>query len=378
MLINMRAAILCICLVKNVHGHGAMTWPPTRIGTSMETAGWCVGANPFTERGTCFWWSQCCTPGCGNCTGSARVPAPTKPDPHAEITRCCDTPMEPTLDPKYRTEPDVPEWGGDITKYSPWRSPGHGPVLGPCGVAGGWPNWKNNPVAEPASLGPWQEGVQRGMDGRDVPKLTQTRTVWEAGSIQEVAWSVYANHGGGYAYRLCPADNLTEEGCAAGHLQFVGERTFIQYRSDKKNRTAIPATRVTDGTYPKGSMWTTNPIPGCNGHHSGGRSLPHEDVHNCDKGPVFEPPLPGLFGHGASTCFNWNGETHMRTANCTIEEEQHWYAKFNFNIIDLVQIPLNAPAGDYVLSWRWDAEETHQIWTGCSDVAIVKPGTTLV
>lgn len=224
---------------------------------------------------------------------------------------------------------------------------------------------------EPSWVGPYQEGAKPGMDGRHVQKLTQTKTVWQAGSVQEVAWSVYANHGGGYAYRLCPVKNLTEEGCAAGHLEFAGDVSYIQYRSDKANRTTIPAIRVTEGTYPKGSMWTVNPIPGCAGWQSGGRSLPHADAHNCDSGPTFEPPLPGLFGHGASTCFNWNGETHKRTANCTIEEERFWYAKFNFNIIDLVRIPDHLDE-DYVLSWRWDAEETHQIWTGCSDVTIAK------
>lgn len=347
-------------------GHGAMTWPPTRLGTSMETAGWCVGANPFTEKGTCFWWSQCCTPGCGECTGGSRVPAPgAKP----EIPKCCDTPMEPTLNrEKYGTWNDFEELGGDMGKYSPWRSPGHGPVLSPCGIAGGYYN--NTVVMEPTDIEP-------GMDGRDLPKLVDTHTVWEAGSIQEVAWGVYANHGGGYAYRLCPADDVTETGCQGGHLDFVGNETYIQYRSDKSNRTAIPAIRVTEGTNPKGSMWTRNPIPACNGPHGGGRSIPSEEQHECDTGAMFEPPIPGLYGHGAATCFNWNGETHERTANCTVAEEKYWYEKFNFNIIDLVQIPQDTPAGDYVLSWRYDAEQTHQIWTGCSDITIAHTTMTV-
>lgn len=370
----MRMIILLAALVTTSQGHGDMTWPPTRIGTSMETAGWCVGINPFTERGTCFWWSQCCSPGCPSCTGAGRVPVPGSKG----IPKCCDTATEPTLDPKYRTVPDFPEYGGDIYKYNPWRSPGHAPVNSPCGTAGGGGNWSANPVKEPSSLGPYQVGIKGGMDGRDVPKLTQTKTIWEAGSVQEAAWSVFANHGGGYAYRLCPADNLTEEGCAAGHLRFHGDHTYIQYKSNRKNRTAIPATRVTKGTYPPGSMWTVNPIPGCSGHNSGGRSLPVEDAHSCDNGPTFKPPLPGLYGHGASTCFNWNGETHQRTANCTMEEEKSWFKQFNFNMVDLVQIPHDTIEGEYVLSWRWDSEETSQIWTNCADVTVVKKGAMIV
>ena len=39
-------------------------------------------------------------------------------------------------------------------------------------------------------------------------------------------------------------------------------------------------------------------------------------------------------------------------------------------LVDRVKIPAWLPAGDYVLSWRWDCEETAQIWTNCADVTI--------
>ena len=32
--------------------------------------------------------------------------------------------------------------------------------------------------------------------------------------------------------------------------------------------------------------------------------------------------------------------------------------------------PAELPPGDYVLGFRWDAEETAQVWASCSDVAI--------
>lgn len=94
---------------------------------------------------------------------------------------------------------------------------------------------------------------------------------------------------------------------------------------------------------------------------------------------MFEPTaLPCLFGHGAATCFRHNTMMHEgQYGNCTVEEEKYWFNKFNFNIIDLVQIPPETPEGTYVLSWRYDAEESHQIWTGCSDVTIVRPTVTV-
>ena len=39
-------------------------------------------------------------------------------------------------------------------------------------------------------------------------------------------------------------------------------------------------------------------------------------------------------------------------------------------ITDRVRIPQGLAPGDYVLSWRWDCEETAQIWANCADVVI--------
>jgi hypothetical protein len=29
--------------------------------------------------------------------------------------------------------------------------------------------------------------------------------------------------------------------------------------------------------------------------------------------------------------------------------------------------------GEYVLGWRWDCEESTQVWSGCADVTIISP-----
>jgi hypothetical protein len=42
-------------------------------------------------------------------------------------------------------------------------------------------------------------------------------------------------------------------------------------------------------------------------------------------------------------------------------------------IVDRVHVPTGLAPGAYVLGWRWDAEESNQVWSSCSDVQIVAP-----
>merc|ERR1719181_2551314 len=275
--------------------------------------------------------------------------------------------MEPTLnDPKLRTWKDA--YGKyDFTKKNPWRSPGHSPIGSPCGLAGG------GPTRHPGNGANAPKGTTQGADGRDLPEGPQTQ--WQQGSVQEVAWAIVANHGGGYAYRLCPkSSNLTEACFQANHLDFVSDQSWIQYGDDKTNRTAIPATRVADGTNPAGSQWTKNPIPACAGLAGGAPGgAKHVPFWNDCRQAQFDPPLkglvathpkfapmPGLYGFGVGV---WTSQTDH-------EEFKFWAARFNFNIIDKVQIPVDLPAGDYVLGLRWDCEQTPQIWSNCADVTI--------
>jgi hypothetical protein len=44
---------------------------------------------------------------------------------------------------------------------------------------------------------------------------------------------------------------------------------------------------------------------------------------------------------------------------------------FNISIADTVVVPSDLPAGKYTLSWRWEAEQTKQVWAHCSDVMVV-------
>merc|ERR1719510_278131 len=110
-------------------------------------------------------------------------------------------------------------------------------------------------------------GHPQGLDGVDLP-LSSPPTKWHVGSVVEVAWGISANHGGGYSYRLCKLPDagvgyLTEECFQETPLDFVGELQWVQYGQDEESRVAFVANRNTEGTYPKGSQWTKNPIPAC-------------------------------------------------------------------------------------------------------------------
>jgi predicted carbohydrate-binding protein with CBM5 and CBM33 domain len=39
-----------------------------------------------------------------------------------------------------------------------------------------------------------------------------------------------------------------------------------------------------------------------------------------------------------------------------------------FTVMDEVNVP-NQP-GEYILGWRWDCEETDQVWASCADIVI--------
>merc|ERR1712176_914481 len=187
-------------------------------------------------------------------------------------------------------------------------------------------------------------------------------TEWPVGSIQEVAWRISANHGGGYAIRLCPASEaLTEECFESHHLPFEGESSWIQSGGDPTVRTKIRANRTTIGTTPSGSQWTKVPIPSCGGFAGGGLG--------CDAGcasPQFPTPVPGLWGNGPN-----NG-----CSGCNVSGPAHrqdiCLKSMSYQIIDKVKVP-DMPPGDYVTSFRWDCEQTPQIWSQCADIKITKP-----
>ena len=170
-------------------------------------------------------------------------------------------------------------------------------------------------------------------------------TTWNRGGTAEVIWSSGANHrgmesqkagceqtiivfvSGGYAYRLCkvPAGGIskvTEQCFRDGHLSFSGEDTWIWHKKKGDPQTINNAewkqqraVRTRQGTTPRGSQWAKIDLPA--------------------------PPTSS------------NGVKGLWT---------FW---------DYVEVPASLEPGRYVLSFRWDAQGTPQVWNSCANINIV-------
>jgi len=298
----------------------------TKFPTASASTG-CAGQS-------CEWFSQGCTIGCEKCSE-------TNTDFEHNL---CGSTMAPTLnDPKLLTwnvdGSILPPSGvaADWTASHPWRAPGNAPVLDACGVAGG--SSKDNSGAGGFPPPPHKAGDK----GSEVLNTTGT-TVWKAGCVVEVAWSIAANHGGGYQYRLCPkSEELTEDCFQRTPLPFSG--TTQKLRWENGTAIQIPATFVSEGTTPAGSTWAKNPIPACKSF-SGGF---HED--GCAE-PQFPPP-PGC----NALCWGYQPSPQV--------------PRKIPSIVDSLKLPETVLPGTYVLGFRWDCEQTPQIWSSCSDVEII-------
>ena len=49
------------------------------------------------------------------------------------------------------------------------------------------------------------------------------------------------------------------------------------------------------------------------------------------------------------------------------------WGPYNVEVVDTLALPADLPHGEWVLGWRWDCEESNQVWASCSDVTIVSP-----
>lgn len=262
---------------------------------------------------------------------------------------CEDGLAMPTLPIEARTvNTDVPDGDdADYYQYSPWRAPGSSAIFDPCGVAGG----------VMAGFGPFdqQYGIKYinttnakvGDLGTHLPRR-DFGVVWQAGDVVEVSWAINANHGGGYYYRLCklPDDGsaITEKCFQETPLRFVGQTRF-RWNGDPTTDEEIDNVFVSVGTFPPGSRWAMNPVPRNDTAQTGTSFAPkcNETCTGCTTG----------------------SDPACMTCRCTGE----WGVR-NLEIVDNLALPWMLPAGNYVLGWRWDTEESNQVWTSCSDVTI--------
>lgn len=357
----------------------------------MEAAGTC----PY---GACLWFSQSCAIGCPKCLGVSST------------TGKCDNPTTNATIPLYARTYDLDKECGT----NPWCAPGSSPIMNPCGIAAG-----DNQQGRPGNGGDAPPGFTYGDAGTSMPEtLPQLKRTWKVGATVDVAWAIVANHGGGYQYRLCKkGDAQTEECFQRTPLQFVGNHHALQYTEagdfpplaptlpanatpasfppnkafpvpvDKSKRVVIPAIDVTTGTIPAGSTWRRNPIPGCNALAGGafnfkcgkteGRSA--SDFQFPPAGPDLAKNASAILlgGFGAGSCGGCNQPNNNNPSFClgvgkhpgTCTAQQSADQVFAFSIVDQVKVP-QVPPGEYTVSFRWDCEQTAQIWAQCSDITI--------
>ena len=318
-----RAAVLALGLgmaARSVSAHGQMNYPPsTRQGLPGKTwpgalsgqgaGGYCEQPNSENKHnplnGACMLFSQ----------------------PNVKQPKISIIPGEPTLNAaQYRTNNvNVSSGPNDWTRTKPWRSPGAAPVLGSgCGVAGGGIMWNNNGGWPPTGMKLGQDPVEVLPGPKDGPV-----TLWQSGSTQTVAMGVWANHGGGYSYRLCKnvEGKVTEEctslfslcakqlsltvvvrasGFQRTQLKFAEKDVqWLQHINGTKYQ--IPMTKWTSAS---GAEWARIPFPTC--ANTGGNPPGHgftdgakgaDGIYYCPGGTEYPEPLlngqrVGLIGFG--------------------------------------------------------------------------------
>jgi len=370
---------LLLAAAGTARGHASMIMPPTRNAIDSELPAWSKGQHPETgwiepyncacTNGTeaecnsgqsCFWFSQGCTIGCEACDGQGqRWPS---------WDHCPGMPNKPSpfyLDKKYWTANHGAEPGSyeDIWRFNPWRAPGKAPVWDACGMAGGTHTEVFNAGAYNAT-----SHAKQGDLGSAVLKPRPSGTVWKRGTVAKARWQMTARHGGGYMFRLCPANETLTEACfQATPLEFANTETHRVLF--KANETTVPATLVKEGPA-KG--WMRMPMPDYD---------PHPCDYNVTEG---EHCLAGCPGCRAPW---WAADSACPT-NCAAKFPglpknaaadpaafpDPLGGKFGYHeyaVEDELRVPATIPPGAYVLGWRWDAEMTSQVWSSCADITIV-------
>merc|ERR1712166_1587526 len=83
----------------------------------------------------------------------------------------------------------------------------------------------------------------------------------------------------------------------------------------------------------------------------------------CTRGPQFtDHAPPGYYGYGSP--------------QNPLENGPDLEAVYSWKVVDELKVP-EGLSGDYVVSWRWDCEQTAQVWTQCATVTIVDPENML-
>ena len=87
----------------------------------------------------------------------------------------------------------------------------------------------------------------------------------------------------------------------------------------------------------------------------------HDVLNRCKGQTQFPEPAPGISGWGGSTLPYPNLWPNPSA------DKVNW----KWSVADKVAVPRDLKPGNYLLSWRWDSEESTQVWQNCADVTLV-------
>lgn len=364
-------AVCLLLLVSSADAHGILTKPASRAAAalhgngdaSMQHGGLCPTNGGGCSGGGCVSNNACAWYGLYTVPRNVSVWNPTLPDAFRTWHN-----YEPYT---YQT---IVEATPGVLISKPWLAPGSRAITTPCGTS------------------------DNGTSMLDLPSTPGA--VWKRGGTAEVAWGVSANHGGGYAYRLCPVGRGATEACfQQNHLQFEGGSSWVQYGNDEAGRIPFASQTLDIGTVPKGSQWNKNPIPACVRTSAGCPSCFYSKFHpDCSiknqtcsssckfgmcqpkcagacahspkisagcvgenfNGTQFPERVPGVSG---GTVGSWPGVLSAQQPSNTVGA--------NYSIVDRVKVPAALKPGKYLLSWRWDVEGSAEIFAQCADVKVV-------
>ena len=311
------------------------------LGPILGAACACRNGSEVCNSGqTCLWMSVGCSIGCKECDGGTINKTSVGTNPNS-IDRCGSGKKATINDPLHRTfnrncTGSCLGSDKDWTKFNPWRAPGSAPVYDPCGRAGGGPH-PTGGKGEYVTT----KYAKLGDVGSQLPKMP-SGAVWKVGSVVETLWSIRANHGGGWQFRLCPlGPELTEACFQETPMPFAGNSKMMMSNG---TMLSLNSTFVSDGTLPLGGTWQMLPIPMTRGGpdlRQMGYQFPP---------PCYDPTPPLVLGQGI----------------CSGE----WIS--NITMYDQLQVPAHLKAGEYVLGFRWDCESSAQVWQACADVTITE------
>lgn len=172
----------------------------------------------------------------------------------------------------------------------------------------------------------------------------------------------------------------------------------------------IPLLTTTEGTTPPGSEWARIPVPAClfcdiakcgsapinvsepigsmiwggrNTTYYGGKAWAH-DAHcgvNCagetDASFFSSEPIPGTsrFRYVGTTGQLCEGRTQFPEplpglSGFTYNSTTSPFSIDAYSILDLVLVPEQLAPGPYLLSLRWDCEQSPQVWQNCADILV--------